>query len=78
MHNKEKFEKYNFLKFIVFNVYVHMGAVPKEARGVRSHGAGNAGKTLIHKIIIYILKKKTLYTTNQILQQLFKLIYFRI
>lgn len=35
-----------------------MGAVPKEARGVRSHGGGNAGKTLIHKIIIYILKKK--------------------
>lgn len=57
MHNKEKLEKYIFKRFIVFNVYVHMGTVPKKARGVRSHGAGDAGKMLIHKIIIYILKK---------------------
>lgn len=41
-----------------------MGAVPKEARGVRSHGAGDAGKMLIYKIIIYILKKPIYYASN--------------
>lgn len=34
-----------------------MGTVPKEARSVRSHGAGDAGKMFIHKIIISIKKQ---------------------